>query len=150
MTSGDDFSILNRSIWPDGTVRWLSGAGRIHLGDHGEPVRGVGISLDVTERRALEEQYQQAQKMEAIGRSGRRRRHDFNNILTVIVGHCELLLADLDRHDVATQTLPYLGSLVASGRLDLQGGRPSQLSEERLATCRHSVLCIQSEPDAAC
>ena len=51
MKSGADFSMLHRTVWPDGTVRWLSGAGRVHLGEHGEPVRGVGISMDVTERR---------------------------------------------------------------------------------------------------
>jgi PAS domain S-box-containing protein len=50
MNAGADFSVLNRSIWPDGTVRWLSGAGRMFLGEHGEPVRGVGISQDVTAR----------------------------------------------------------------------------------------------------
>ena len=44
MKAGTDFSTLHRSIWPDGTVRWLSGAGRFHLGEHGEPVRGIGIS----------------------------------------------------------------------------------------------------------
>ena len=54
MQSGGDFSILHRTIWPDGTVRWLSGAGRVLLGEHGEPVRAVGISLDVTERHTLE------------------------------------------------------------------------------------------------
>jgi PAS domain S-box-containing protein len=52
--TGADFSIQNRSVWPDGTVRWLSGAGRIQLGEHGEPVRGVGISQDVTERKRAE------------------------------------------------------------------------------------------------
>ena len=37
-------------------MRWLEGSGRVHLGEHGEPVRGVGISEDVTERRRLAEQ----------------------------------------------------------------------------------------------
>ena len=98
---GGDYSVSHRSVRPDGTVRWLTGVGRIYLGPHGEAVRGVGISLDVTERRLLEQQFQQAQKMEAIGRLAGGVAHDFNNLLTVILGYCELLLEDLDPADRA-------------------------------------------------
>ena len=55
MTSGSDYSVLNRSIWPDSTVRWLSGAGRFLLDEHGKPMRGVGISQDVTGRKQADE-----------------------------------------------------------------------------------------------
>ncbi len=99
MKSGADFSVQHRSILPDGTVRWLNGAGRIVLDEHGAPVRGVGISMDVTERHTLEEQYQQAQRMECIGQLAAGVAHDFNNLLTVILGYCELVLNDLDPDD---------------------------------------------------
>jgi PAS domain S-box-containing protein len=65
MRAGADFSTQHRTLWPDGTVRWLSGAGRIHLGEHGEPVRGVGISQDVTERKRAEAGLEQSEARKA-------------------------------------------------------------------------------------
>ena len=58
----------------------------------------LGVATEITERKRLEEQLLQSQKMEAVGQLAGGVAHDFNNILTAIVGYADLLAAEVGQN----------------------------------------------------
>jgi len=96
----------------------------------GRAVRLIGSMIDVTERRSLQEQLIQAQKMEAVGRLAGGIAHDFNNLLSAILGYGDLMLPKL--HD------PTLRAKLMEIRKAAE--RAAALTRQLLAFSRKQVL----------
>ncbi|MBW8782430.1 MAG: response regulator [Verrucomicrobia bacterium] len=92
LADGGLYRATYRILRADGTERWIEDRGFPVFDDRHRLVRAVGVAVDVTERRQLEAQFQQSQKLETIGRLAGGMAHDFNNILTVVLGQVSFLL----------------------------------------------------------
>jgi signal transduction histidine kinase/ActR/RegA family two-component response regulator len=119
-----------RTIWPDGSVHRISSSSRFVVDENGIPERGAGVCVDVTDRRLLEAQLQQSQKMEAVGQLAGGIAHDFNNLLTIISGNVQLALSTVDDAD----TREDLDATLAAAN------RAAQLTRQLLLFSRKHVL----------
>ena len=80
----------------DGTVNWVSLSMRAVNDEEGNVIYFEGTLQDITERKKLESQLLQSQKMEAIGTLAGGVAHDFNNLLMGIQGYTSLMLFNMD------------------------------------------------------
>lgn len=100
-------------------------------GKNGKVLHSISVQQDITERRRLEAQLQQAQKMEAVGRLAGGVAHDFNNVLTVIKAHSQLMLLDLRKGDPFREALE---------EIDKAADQAASLTRQLLAFSRRQVM----------
>jgi PAS domain S-box-containing protein len=91
----------------------------------------VTASRDLTERKKLEDQLRQAQKMEAVGRLAGGIAHDFNNLLTAINGYSDLLIQQMEETDPKRQEVEEIRKA---------GDRAASLTRQLLAFSRRQIL----------
>jgi PAS domain S-box-containing protein len=92
----------------DGHERWISSRGRVFFDPQSRAVRVVGVIQNVTDRKRLEQQLLQSQKLESVGRLAGSIAHDFNNLLTIINGYAHLVLAEMPPQDPQRESLEEL------------------------------------------
>ncbi len=127
-------AVINRevsNVGADGTLRW-SLVIKVPLRDGTGAITGlIGISRNITERRRLEDQLRQAQKMEAVGRLAGGIAHDFNNLLTIIFGYSEVLRSELSMQEGALESVAAINDAAV---------RAAALTRQLLAFSRQSML----------
>lgn len=93
------FALEVEYVRKDGSTGWAENLMTFLRDPQGAPIGILGVSRDIGERKLLEKQLFQAQKMEAVAQLAGGIAHDFNNFLMIIQGYCDLLKENIPEND---------------------------------------------------
>ena len=128
--AGDGFRSEYRMVAKDGRTVWVHDESA-YIHEEGQLVRVEGFLLDVSDRKALESSLVQSQKLEAVGQLAGGVAHDFNNLMSAVLGFSELVIHQLEPEHPAR---PQVEQIVRAGE------RAAALTGQLLAFSRKQVL----------
>ena len=156
LEEGVEHDIEYRIELPNNEIHWVEGRGGVIRNRKGKPIQMIGLCMDITdrkrgeeilksardelekrveertaERKDLEEQLAQAQKLEAVGRLAGGIAHDFNNLLTAIIGYAQISLDRLQPNEALRRNIV---------EIKKAGDRAASLTRQLLAFSRKQVL----------
>lgn len=138
LTEAGEHEFEYRILGPGGELRWMLARGVCIVGAGGACERVLGVSIDITERKAeeqtnrrLEQQLIQAQRLETVGRLAGGIAHDFNNLLTGINGYADLARACLEEGRSPREEVEEIRA---------SGARAVALTRQLLAFSRQQIL----------
>jgi PAS domain S-box-containing protein len=108
----EDYDVEMRILWSDGTLRWVASKGRGLYNGENKPLRMIGVTRDITERRQLENDLTNARKLEAVGTLAGGIAHDFNNLLAVIQGQIDLVWMGVSPESRVSDALKAAGGVI--------------------------------------
>jgi len=128
---GVPFDLEIQVIKPSNRRAWMRCMGVPERDSNGEVERIIGAIQDISERRKLEDDLRQSQKLEAIGELAGGVAHDFNNLLSVIISYASLALLEMKPNDPVRDEIE---------EIYRAGERAAELTRQLLAFSRHQIM----------
>ncbi|OGS01012.1 MAG: hypothetical protein A3G41_07155, partial [Elusimicrobia bacterium RIFCSPLOWO2_12_FULL_59_9] len=131
ISSGEEWRGELQNKKKNGELYWVSASISPLRSAEGNITHFVGIQEDVTEKKMLQAQFQQAQKMEGVGRLAGGVAHDFNNLMTAVLSYCSFLTDALAPGDPRRQDVE---------EIERTAMRAAELTRQLLAFSRRQII----------